>query len=109
MRLHARTLVMAGSAAALALALALVAYDANPFGYWLACIAGIAFLGSLFERFRYKKLADQHPGPGWVATEERFIDPETNRPVTVFYNPRNGERMYVAEQTAPHPIGRTRS
>ena len=36
------------------------------------------------------------PEEGWQQTDERFIDPESGQPVQVFYNPRTGERRYVA-------------
>jgi hypothetical protein len=31
-----------------------------------------------------------------VSTNERFIDPESGKTVTVFYQPFTGERRYVA-------------
>ena len=31
-------------------------------------------VGLVFERYRYKRLRDEPPGPGWVATGERLID-----------------------------------
>jgi hypothetical protein len=63
------------------------------FVFWGAIIAG----GILFERFRYKPLEVQRPGPGWERTTERFVDDETGSPVTVYIQPQTGERMYVKE------------
>jgi hypothetical protein len=99
MRLRARQWLVAVSATALVLALSLIflANQNNPFTYYLAFIAGILFVGSLFERVRYKKLENEDPGSGWRETEERFIDPVTNKCVTVFFNPTSGERRYVAK------------
>jgi hypothetical protein len=37
------------------------------------------------------------PGPGWDRTAEKFADPRTGQTVIVYYNPRTGERRYVAE------------
>jgi hypothetical protein len=54
--------------------------------------------GVLIERWRYRPLTDDHPGQGWQATRERFIDPESGRLVTVFFNPATGERRYVAQE-----------
>jgi hypothetical protein len=51
---------------------------------------------ALFERWRYKRLAGSRPGPEWVATDERFVDPESGRLVTVYFRPATGERRYVA-------------
>ena len=63
-----------------------------PLAVWGAIFAG----GVLIERWRYRPLADGHPGRGWQATPERFVDPETGRLVTVFLKPETGERRYVA-------------
>jgi hypothetical protein len=63
-----------------------------PLAVWGAIFAG----GVLIERWRYRPLAEGHPGRGWQATPERFVDPETGRLVTVFLNPETGERRYVA-------------
>jgi hypothetical protein len=90
-------IAVSGTAFALALLLILFANLYNPFTYYLAFITGIFFVGSLFERVRYKKLENADPGPGWRETDERFIDPETKECVTVFFNPSNGERRYVAK------------
>ena len=56
----------------------------------------LLFVGLAFERWRYKPLAERPPGPDWVATDERFIDPETGRLVTVYHHPQTGERRYIA-------------
>lgn len=97
MKFRARQWLIAVSAIALALSLILVVNLHNLFTYYLAFIAGIFFVGSLFERVRYKKLENADPGPGWQETEERFIDPETKKRVTVFFNPTSGERRYVTK------------
>ena len=56
----------------------------------------LLFVGLVFERWRYKPLSDARLGPDWIATEERFVDPETGKLVTVYYHPASGERRYVA-------------
>ena len=56
---------------------------------------GISVVGVLVERWRYKPIAAQQPGPDWEATGERFVDPETGRMVSVFYKPGTGERCYI--------------
>jgi hypothetical protein len=63
------------------------------FGIWgVLIVAGI-----VFERVRYKPLETAAPGGQWVRTAERFIDDETGAPVTVFIDPKTGERKYVRE------------
>jgi len=57
----------------------------------------ILVLGVIYERFRYKPLAQNVPGPGWEKTPERFVDDETGKTVTVYVRPETGERQYVEE------------
>ena len=56
----------------------------------------LLFFGLVVERWRYKTLTSRRPGPDWVPTNERFVDPESGNLVTVFYQPSTGERRYVA-------------
>jgi pimeloyl-ACP methyl ester carboxylesterase len=63
-----------------------------PLVFWGAILAGAV----LVERWRYRPLTDQRPGRDWQATQERFVDPESGRLVTVFFNPATGERRYIA-------------
>ena len=66
-----------------------------PLVLWLT-VVGVAFVGGiLFERGRYKPATSGHPGAGWIATDERFVDPQTREQVTVYYQPHTGERRYV--------------
>ncbi|WP_043114028.1 hypothetical protein [Solimonas soli] len=51
--------------------------------------------GVAWERWRYGALRTQRPEPHWQATGERFIDPETQALVEVWYDPRRGERHYL--------------
>ena len=38
------------------------------------------------------------PGPGWLATNERFRDPSTRRIMRVWVDPASGERHYVPDE-----------
>jgi hypothetical protein len=62
----------------------------------LAIWGVLLIVGLLIERWRYKPLSGPRPGPEWVATDERFIDPESGKLVTVYYQPATGERRYIA-------------
>ena len=64
---------------------------------WLLGLGLILTLGIAYERVRYKALAARRPGREWQRTEERFIDPETGKQVTVYFRAKDGERMYVEE------------
>jgi hypothetical protein len=67
-------------------------------------IPGLALvLALLVERWRYKRVTGEPPGPGWVATGERFVDPESGALVTVYFNPASGERRYVAQSGSSPP------
>ena len=41
------------------------------------------------------------PMPGWIATDEVFRDPTTNRLMRVWLNPADGTRHYVNEGRLP--------
>ena len=59
-------------------------------------VPGLVLLFALVvERWRYKARTSRRPGPDWVPTNERFVDPESGSLVTVFYQPSTGERRYV--------------
>jgi hypothetical protein len=77
-------------------ALALAILRCFPAAGMLAGWALILLVGLLIERWRYKRLAENLPGQEWVATQERFVDPESGRLVTVYYRASTGERRYVA-------------
>jgi hypothetical protein len=64
----------------------------------LAAFGAILTLGLLFERYVYKPIRREPPGPGWEQTTERFIDPQSGQSVTVYFNPCTGERRYVNER-----------
>ena len=64
--------------------------------FWVAIPGLVLVFGLLVERWRYKPLTSCQPGPDWLATDERFVDPETRKPVTVYYQPSTGERRYVS-------------
>ena len=57
----------------------------------------ILIAGTVFERYRYKRLETQAPAGNWQRTSERFIDDDTGAPVTVWIDPATGERKYVRD------------
>ena len=67
---------------------------------WPVLIWGaVLFIATIFERWRYLATT-RREGEGWVATDERFIDPESGKLVQVYYQASTGERRYepVADQ-----------
>jgi len=91
-----RTIVFIIGGVLVAAALALAALRCFPAAGMLALWATVLLVGLLIERWRYKKLADRPPGPDWQRTDERFVDPETGKLVTVYFHPATGERRYTA-------------
>jgi len=71
-----------------------------PLVMWLT-VLGLALIGGiLLERGRYKPSRPGNPGPDWVATGERFVDPDSGETVAVFYQAATGERRYVGQGQA---------
>jgi len=63
-----------------------------------AILPALLLLGLLVEQYVYQPIRPDPPGVGWEQTGERFIDPHSGQGVVVYYNPRSGERRYVAGQ-----------
>jgi hypothetical protein len=92
-----RNFVLLLSVAALGLGAVLLLWRVDPPAYTLL-IWGAALLAAVvYERFRYKPLERKLPGPGWERTSERFVDAESGKTVTVYIEPKTGERQYVEE------------
>jgi hypothetical protein len=64
-------------------------------------MGALIVLGTLIERFRYRRLGDVAPGPDWTDTGERFRDPATNAPVAVYFHTGSGERRYIRLGSSP--------
>jgi hypothetical protein len=91
-----RALLLAIGLALIAAAVVLAEIGCSAAGWRLALFGLILIAAGIIERWRYKRLGNRHPGAGWVATAERFVDPESGQLVTVYYRPATGERRYVA-------------
>ena len=63
------------------------------FGIWGILLV----IGTVFERVTYKRTHTTAPGAGWERTAERFVDDATGHPITVYIEPKTGERRYVQE------------
>jgi hypothetical protein len=81
----------------LLLAAALAGAICSPDAALRLAAAGLVLVGAVaFERWRYKRLQEDPPDGRWIATDERFIDPESGKRVAFFYDTASGERRYVA-------------
>jgi hypothetical protein len=63
---------------------------------WCAAALLALIIWALFRKGGYKRRPlDAPPEPGWVQTEERFVDPSSGETLDVWFHPRSGERTYV--------------
>jgi hypothetical protein len=90
-----RTFVIAAAAMLMCVGIGLIACGVHAPGWQALAIGVIVLIGTLFERWRYRHIEEPPKGP-WQRTGERFIDPSTGDPVEVMFDPRSGERRYVA-------------
>jgi hypothetical protein len=68
-----------------------------PFGVFVL----IVVIWLLFRKGGYKRVPlDAPPGPDWVLTEERFVDPSSGETLDVWFHPSSGERAYVRARRA---------
>jgi len=92
-----RNFVLLLSIVALALGVVFLLWHVDPPAFTLLIWGGILLAAVVYERFRYKPLEPRRPGPDWERTSERFVDAESGKTVTVYVEPRTGERQYVEE------------
>ncbi len=87
-----RNVLLALSAAVLALALIQIALGKD--GTWpiLAVYSAVVLVALLVERRRYAPSVNR--GEDWRFTGERFTDPTSGKLIDVFENPATGKRDY---------------
>ena len=96
-----RAVVIAAGAVLTAAGIGLIACGLHVPGWQCLVIGSVILIGTLFERWRYRRIEQPPQGP-WQHTGERFLDPSSGKPVEVMFDPRTGERRYVAE-ASPGP------
>ncbi len=63
---------------------------------WCCAIALPLLVWFAFRKGGYKRAPlDAPPGPDWVQTNERFVDPTSGETLAVWFHPVSGERAYV--------------
>ena len=90
-----RTVVIGAAAILTCVGIALVACGVHVPGWQALSVGVIVLVGTLFERWRYRRI-EEPPKGDWQRTDEQFFDPSTGDPVQVMFDPRTGERRYVA-------------
>jgi hypothetical protein len=86
-------------ATALFLLCALFAVSQDVTAWPMLLVAALFVAGTLFERFHYR--GSEAIDGDWQPTAEKFIDDESGRPVTVWFNRRTGARRYVEASEQP--------
>jgi hypothetical protein len=90
-----RKVVIAVSAILTCTGIGLIACRVYAPGWQALAVGAIVLIGTLFERWRYRRIEEPLNGR-WQRTAEQFIDPSTGDSVEVMFDPRTGERRYVA-------------
>ena len=91
-----RNVVIAVAAILTCVGIVLIACGVHAPG-WQVLVSGVLVLiGTLFERWRYRRIEEPSNGR-WQRTDEQFFDPTTGERVEVMFDPRTGERRYVGE------------
>lgn len=93
-----RIVVIAVAAILTCVGIGLIACGVHTPGWQAFALGAIVLIGTLFERWRYRRIEEPSNGQ-WQRTEEQFIDPSTGEPVEVMFDPRTGERRYVAGES----------
>ena len=93
-----RIVVIAVGAILTCAGILLIALGVHVPGWQALAIGVIVLMGTLFERWRYRRIEKPLNG-NWQRTEEKFVDPSSGEPVEVLFDPRTGERRYVAGDT----------
>jgi hypothetical protein len=90
-----RTFVIAVGAILTCIGIGLIASSVPMPGWQVLGVGAIVLIGTLFERWRYRRI-DEPTNGRWQRTDEKFIDPSSGEAVDVMFDPRTGERRYVA-------------
>jgi hypothetical protein len=90
-----RAVVIAVGAILTCAGIVLIACGAHVPGWQALAVGVIVLIGTLFERWRYRRI-EKPPNGNWQRTEEQFIDPSSGEQIEVMFDPRTGERLYVA-------------
>jgi len=94
-----RTVVIAVAATLACVGIVLIACGVHAPGWQVLAIGAIVLIGTLFERWRYRHIEEPPLNGHWQRTDEQFIDPATGDSVEVMFDPRTGERRYVAGES----------
>lgn len=72
-------------------------------GFMLLILGAVVIITALLEPIYGNSAARPPLGGNWRATDERFVDPESGKLVTVWFDPATGERRYVEDTSGNQP------
>jgi hypothetical protein len=72
----------------------------NAVGNPMVLILGVLIAITAVLEPIYGRANGKPAGTAWRSTDEKFVDPETGKLVTVWFDPETGERRYVEESEA---------
>jgi hypothetical protein len=86
-----------GTAVGLILVICGIAFWSSGGGPFLLIAGVVALITALLEPI-YGKAGAKPLAGNWRPTDERFVDSESGKLVTVWFDPSTGERRYVDDQ-----------
>ncbi len=69
-------------------------------GGWMLSILGAVVIVSVLLEPVYGRATNRPLGGAWRPTDEKFVDPESGKLLTVWFDPATGDRRYVEDASA---------
>ena len=69
-------------------------------GGWMLLIVGSVVIVTVLLEPVYGRATNRPLGGNWRPTDEKFVDPESGKLLTVWFDPATGDRRYVDEASA---------
>jgi hypothetical protein len=67
---------------------------------WMLLILGAVVIVTVLLEPVYGRATNRPQGGAWRPTDEKFVDPETGKLLTVWFDPASGDRRYVEDTAA---------
>jgi hypothetical protein len=69
-------------------------------GGWMLLILGAVVIVTVLLEPVYGRATKRPLGGNWHPTDEKFVDPESGKLLTVWFDPATGDRRYVEDASA---------
>jgi hypothetical protein len=70
------------------------------YGGWTIMILGVVVIVTAAVEPIYGRATNRPLGSNWRPTDEKFVDPDTGKLLTVWFDPATGDRRYVEDASA---------